>query len=92
MYYWGGATPGSRSCACGVNNTCVGGGSCNCKNNGPGKWRKDSGLLTDKFILPVAQLRFGDVGHPLEEGYYTLGKFKCYGDAANIGKHIESSV
>ena len=86
MYYWGGAAPGSGKCECGKRNTCAGGGGCSCKHDGPGGWRSDSGLLTDKFSLPVAQLRFGDVGSLLEEGYYTLGQFKCYGNAATIGK------
>ena len=27
--------------------------------------------------LPVKQLRFGDTGSQGEEGYHTLGKFKC---------------
>ena len=42
-------------------------------------WRGDSGLLTDKFSLPVTQLRFGDVESAGGEGFCTLGKFKCYG-------------
>ena len=42
-------------------------------------WRKDSGLFTDKFSLPVKQLRFGDVDEPDKEGFYILGKLKCYG-------------
>ena len=54
MYYWGGAAPGSRSCAYGAKNTCYGVGRCNCKQYGLGGWRmkgwrKDSGLLTDKI-------------------------------------------
>ena len=85
MYYWGGASPGSRRCACGVTNTCIFGGGCNCKNGGTPSWRNDSGLLTDKLSLPAAELRFGDVGRGNEEGYYTLGKFKCYGDVAITG-------
>ena len=80
MYYWGGAIPYSRKCACGMTDTCVGGGRCNCKNYGPGEWRNDSGLLTDKSALPVVQLMFGDVGKLWErDGYCTLGKFRCYG-------------
>ena len=80
MYYWGGAISYSRKCACGMTNTCVGGGRCNCKNYGPGGWRNDSGLLTDRSSLPVVQLTIGNVGNSMErDGYYTLGKFKCYG-------------
>ena len=80
MFYWGGATPGSGKCACGMTNTCRGGGQCNCKNSGSG-WREDSGLLTSRSSLPVTQLRFGDVDGAKEEGYHTLGKLRCYGRA-----------
>ena len=83
MYYWGGAAPGSGKCACGMNGTCVDGGVCNCKNMLSSGWRNDSGLLSEKSSLPVIQLRFGDVddygSDSFEEGYYSLGKFKCYG-------------
>ena len=79
MTYWGGATPGSDKCACGMNNTCADPSrSCNCDKNDE-VWREDSGLLTHKSDLPVSQLRFGDTGGPNEKGYHTLGKLKCYG-------------
>ena len=80
MTYWGGASPGSGKCACGMTNSCAGGNSCNCGVNDL-VWREDSGLLTDKTTLPVKQLRFGDIGDGGEEGYHTLGKLKCYGIA-----------
>ena len=78
MDYWGGATPGSNKCACGMTNSCTGGAGCNCDNSGSG-WYADSGLLTDKSTLPVSQIRLGDLDDSGEEGYHTLGKFKCYG-------------
>ena len=81
MTYWGGAEPGSGNCACGMNNSCADNSkACNCDANDP-TWREDSGLLTDKKHLPVKQLRFGDTGSSNEEGFHTLGKFKCYGIA-----------
>ena len=77
MTYWGGATPGSGNCACGVTNLCAtSGNKCNCDSNDY-TWREDSGLLTDKTTLPVSQLRFGDTSNS-EKGYHTLGKLKCY--------------
>ena len=79
MYYWGGAAPGSRKCACGMTDTCVGGGKCNCNNMHREERRSDSGLLSEKSSLPVIQLRFGDVDEPREDAYYSLEKFKCYG-------------
>ena len=81
MRYWGGASPGSGKCACGMTNSCADPSrSCNCDAN-DNAWRKDSGLLTDKTHLPVTQLRFGDTGYGGEQGYHTLGKLKCYGIA-----------
>ena len=81
MTYWGGASPGSGKCACGMTNSCANPSyGCNCDKNDQ-VWREDSGLLTDKTHLPVKQLRFGDTGGSIEEGYHTLGKLKCYGIA-----------
>ena len=80
MTYWGGASPDSGKCACGMTNSCAGGYGCNCNINDQ-VWREDSGLLTDKTRLPVKQLRFGDTGSLNEQGYHSLGKLKCYGIA-----------
>ena len=81
MTYWGGAQPGSDKCACGMNSSCANPEQpCNCDENDL-VWREDSGLLTDKTHLPVIQLRVGDTEQNSEEGYHTLGKFKCYGIA-----------
>ena len=93
MTYWSGAAPERHMCACGMNGTCAKPNtsikcSCNCCANDD-EWREDSGVLTNKTHLPVKQLRFGDTGvHDKgkdsefdEQGYHTLGKFKCYGIA-----------
>ena len=81
MTYWGGASPGSGKCACGMTNSCADSSyGCNCDKNDY-VWREDSGLLTDKTKLPVKQLRFGDTGDSGEQGYHTLGKLKCFGIA-----------
>ncbi|XP_022778588.1 contactin-associated protein 1-like, partial [Stylophora pistillata] len=81
MTYWGGTSPGSSKCACGMTTSCADSSyPCNCDKN-DFAWREDSGLLTDKTHLPVKQLRFGDAGDGGEEGYHTLGKLKCYGIA-----------
>ena len=80
MTYWGGASPGSGKCACGMTNSCAAPSyGCNCDKNDH-VWREDSGLLTDKTHLPVKQLRFGDTSSN-NQGYHTLGKLKCYGVA-----------
>ena len=80
MTYWGGASPGSGKCACGMASSCASSYGCNCDKNDL-VWRDDSGLLTDKTKLPVKQLRFGDTGDSGEQGYHTLGKLKCFGIA-----------
>ena len=80
MTYWGGASPGSGKCACGMTNSCADSRyGCNCDKNDQ-VWREDSGLLTDKTSLPVKQLRFGDAKGG-NQGYHTLGKLRCYGIA-----------
>ena len=85
MTYWGGASPGSNKCACGMTNSCADSSKrCNCDKN-DAVWREDSGLLTDKTQLPVKQLRFGDTtthGPIDEKGFHTLGKLNCYGIAS----------
>ena len=85
MTYWGGAVLGSGKCACGMNKSCAKQEAlCNCDAN-DNERREDSGLLTDKTRLPVKELRYGDTGVSRnkfnEQGYHTLGKFKCYGIA-----------
>ena len=80
MNYWGGAGGSANMCACGVTNSCSNGQKCNCHELGRG-WREDSGLLRDKSALPVSQIRLADLDGSDEEGYHTLGKLKCYGQA-----------
>ena len=80
MNYWGGAGGSPNTCACGVTNSCSNGRKCNCNENNGG-WTEDSGLLTDTSALPVSQIRLADLNNAGEEGYHTLGKLKCYGQA-----------
>ena len=81
MRYWGGASPGSGKCACGMTSSCAHTSyGCNCDKNDR-VWREDSGFLTDKTKLPVKQLWFGDAGGGHGHGFHTLGKLKCYGTA-----------
>ena len=83
MTYWGGASPGSLKCKCGMTDSCdVKGEVCNCHQN-ENIWTEDSGDLTDKDTLPVTELRFGDTGTTDEGdneiGYHTLGALRCWG-------------
>ena len=79
MTYWGGASPGSGKCACGMTQTCnTPSQVCNCNSNDK-VWRSDEGYLTDIDVLPVSKLYFGDTGGSWEAGYHTLGKLTCFG-------------
>ena len=78
MDYWGGTTE-KRQCGCALTDSCAHQDKkCNCDYR-DNTWHEDSGLLTEKAFLPVSQLRFGDTGKDISEGYHTLGKLKCYG-------------
>ncbi|GFS05101.1 SCO-spondin-like [Elysia marginata] len=77
--YFGGASPGSRSCACGMNNTCVEEDlKCNCDANDL-VWRQDEGDLTFKDDLPVSAFVSGDTDGKNENGYKQIGPLHCQG-------------
>ena len=77
--YWGGAPPGSESCACGNQSTCANVSvASNCDTYGD-EGRMVSGLLSHKDDLPVTQLRFGVTNPPNATANLTLGKLRCYG-------------
>ena len=80
MTYWGGAAPGSKSCACWTTKNCVDRKKCNCDARKQ-EWNEDSGYLKDKSTLPVSELKFGDTGAAgaKDAGYHTLGKLECWG-------------
>ena len=50
---------------------------CNCDNNGA-VWTSDEGYITDKEVLPVTKLKFGDNGDASEIGFHTLDALECY--------------
>ena len=67
MNYWGGASPDSGMCACGMTKICADSRSpCNCDKNYE-VWREDSGILTDINHLLVRQIRFGDTTGPIDK-------------------------
>ncbi|KAM8849515.1 contactin-associated protein-like 4 isoform 2-T3 [Spinachia spinachia] len=78
--YWGGAQPGSRQCACGLQGDCVDPQHyCNCDAD-RAEWAEDSGLVTHKESLPVRSLVLGDVHRPPSEAAYRVGPLRCHGD------------
>lgn len=84
MYYWGGAAPGSRKCACGLLETNCDAGSltCNC-DAGLAAQTSDKGYLEHKEYLPVLELHFGDTGTVTDKkiGYHLLNELLCEGDS-----------
>ncbi|KAK5869570.1 hypothetical protein PBY51_024276 [Eleginops maclovinus] len=78
--HWGGALPGSRQCACGLQENCLDSNHfCNCDADYD-QWANDSGLLTHKETLPVRSLVLGDIRRPGSEAAYRVGPLRCHGD------------
>ncbi|XP_034737692.1 contactin-associated protein-like 4 isoform X2 [Etheostoma cragini] len=78
--YWGGALPGSRQCACALQDNCLDSNHfCNCDADHD-QWANDSGLLTHKETLPVRSLVLGDIQRPGSEAAYRVGPLRCHGD------------
>uniref|UniRef100_A0AAY4B510 Contactin associated protein like 3 n=1 Tax=Denticeps clupeoides TaxID=299321 RepID=A0AAY4B510_9TELE len=78
--YWGGATPGSQQCRCGLQENCIHPEHfCNCDADHK-DWANDSGLLSHKDHLPVRVIAIGDVNRPGSEAAYQVGPLQCYGD------------
>ncbi|KAJ8418687.1 hypothetical protein AAFF_G00001860 [Aldrovandia affinis] len=77
---WGGATTGSRRCACGERGDCdLGLSTCNCDAN-DAVWRFDDGFLSDMVLLPIREVRFGDTRDvPMEMAFHTIGPLQCRG-------------
>jgi contactin associated protein-like 2 len=87
--YWGGASPDSGKCACGIKSECKTSGTsgssfypCNCDAGLASIDVADDGYLYDKNRLPVMVLRFGDTGNIGDDkwGKHVLGPLRCHGD------------
>ncbi|XP_078491785.1 EGF and laminin G domain-containing protein-like [Ciona intestinalis] len=74
---WGG-TSRTGWCACGETGTCLDRShKCNCDENSAAT--ADEGYLTNKALLPVTAVMFGDAGDPGEAGWHTVGPLECWG-------------
>ena len=74
--YFGGGSPGSGNCACGMTHSCVDPTvPCNCDMNDD-VWREDSGYLTYKDDLPVLVFVAGDTGKCFSVCLYCVRR--CY--------------
>ncbi|CAG5112371.1 Oidioi.mRNA.OKI2018_I69.chr2.g6592.t1.cds [Oikopleura dioica] len=78
---WGGAPIGSGKCACGLTNTCVDPNYyCNCDADDE-KWHNDEGLIYEKDLLPIKEVRYGDVTTDKgEKGKSLVGALVCKWD------------
>lgn len=66
------------TCPCSIDKSCVKPAqTCNCDNNGL-VWTSDEGYITDRKVLPVIKLKFGDNGDSGEVAYHVLGALECY--------------
>ncbi|XP_055330929.1 neurexin-4-like [Paramacrobiotus metropolitanus] len=87
MINWGGASPGTPMCACGLTDSCFQRTrGCNCdtdENPLRNTWLTDEGWLAHKDHLPVRQLLFGDTGiaDDRKESRYQLGPLICEGNS-----------
>ncbi|XP_075386221.1 contactin-associated protein-like 4 [Tenrec ecaudatus] len=92
--YWGGSRPDVQTCACGQAGNCLDPRHlCNC-NADQDEWTSDSGLLSHKEHLPVAQIVITDTGRPGSEAAYQLGPLLCQGDRSfwnSVSFHTETS-
>lgn len=83
MNYWGGASPGSGKCACGIRNSCRGNNEkCNCDADANVE-DTDEGPITQKEHLPIMEVRFGGTGtlNDGRYGKYEVGELRCDGDS-----------
>nr|XP_034955725.1 contactin-associated protein-like 4 [Zootoca vivipara] len=78
--YWGGSRPDVQKCACGIQGSCIDSQhDCNCDAD-RNEWTNDTGLLSYKDHLPVAELFITDTNRPNSEAAYKLGPLLCQGD------------
>jgi len=87
--YWGGSSPDSGKCACGLKSECksstggISNNPCNCDSSLAQQDVFDDGYIMDKVRLPVMELHFGDTGNIGDQkwGKHTLGPLRCEGDS-----------
>ncbi|XP_069472865.1 contactin-associated protein-like 5 isoform X2 [Ambystoma mexicanum] len=80
--YWGGSLPSIQQCACGLEERCLDMRHfCNCDSD-KNEWANDTGLLTYKEHLPVAQIVITDTNRSNSEAAWRVGPLRCYGDSS----------
>ena len=56
---------------------------CNCDSKAP-TWLNDTGLITNKDLLPITSFNYGPLKYDIEEGNVQIGKLKCSGLADSL--------
>ncbi|XP_057368213.1 uncharacterized protein LOC130689201 [Daphnia carinata] len=79
QYFWSGNNKSMHTCQCGIDRNCVESHiTCNCDSIFQ-KPLTDSGIITDKNILPIMRLNFGRTMENSSSGLHTLGPLECWG-------------
>ena len=77
--FFAGEDYGNHTCQCGIEGNCVDEDvACNCDSKTP-TWLKDSGLITEKELLPITAFKYGPMKYDIEEAKVQVGKLKCSG-------------
>ena len=56
---------------------------CNCDSKTP-TWLNDTGLITNKNLLPITSFNYGPLKYDIEEANVQIGKLKCSGLADSL--------
>ncbi|EFX79914.1 hypothetical protein DAPPUDRAFT_224885 [Daphnia pulex] len=84
-YFWSGGNTDNHICQCGIDGNCVESTMmCNCDSTAPVQL-VDSGVITDKTVLPITRLNFGRTQLESSSGVHTLGRLECTGQVAVNG-------
>ncbi|XP_046643658.1 uncharacterized protein LOC124328873 isoform X2 [Daphnia pulicaria] len=84
-YFWSGDNTNIHTCQCGIDQNCVEStDKCNCDSAAPLQLF-DSGIITDKSVVPMTRLNFGRTQLNTSSGVHTLGKLECSGRVAVTG-------
>nr|CAH0110956.1 unnamed protein product [Daphnia galeata] len=84
-FFWTGSDSSVHTCQCGIDGNCIDpNAKCNCDATLPIP-QVDSGVITDKEILPISRLNFGRTPLETSSGIHTLGRYECTGKVAIVG-------
>lgn len=85
QYFWSGSDVSVHTCQCGIDRNCVDASlKCNCDSTAPVSLT-DSGVISNKSVLPITRLNFGRTQLESSSGVHTLGPFECSGQIAVTG-------